>query len=115
MKKRKVEVASINPQPINTEEIIRSLEKVSLKDEDITKLQKEKRSLEKENKEYQEKNAKLKDRLIGRHALQSAHHYLWDLIAVEVAKIWEDMKILEANKDYIYLALDKCTLAREKM
>ena len=66
--KKRIEIASINHQPINTKEITRSLEDVSLKDEEITKLQKQKRSLGKENKEYEEKNAKLKDRLIGRLA-----------------------------------------------
>lgn len=91
------------------------MEQISLKDEEITKLQKENKSLEKENKEYQEKNAKLKDILIGRPALQSTQHYLWDLIAVEVAKICEEMKRLEAKKAYIYSTLDKCTLAREKL
>ena len=69
MKKSIVEVAPINPQPINTEEIKRSMEQLSLKDGEITKLQKEKRYLKKENKEYHENNAKLKHRLIGRHAL----------------------------------------------
>ena len=52
IKKSIVEVASINPQPINTEEITKYLEHVSLKDEEITKQQKEKRSLENKNKEY---------------------------------------------------------------
>ena len=115
MKKTTVEVAFINPQPINIEELTRSLAQVSLKDQQITKLQKENKSLEKENKEYQEKNAKIKDRLIRSHSLQSAQHYLWDLIAVEVAKIREEMKRLEAKKSYIYLALDKCTIAKEKL
>ena len=113
--KKRIEIASINHQPINTKEITRSLEDVSLKDEEITKLQKQKRSLGKENKEYEEKNAKLKDRLIGRLAPQSSQHYLWDLIAVQVAKIWEELKRLEAKKSYIYSDLDKCTIAKEKL
>ena len=71
--------------------------------------------MDKENKEYKEKNAKLKERLIGRHALQLAQHYLWEIIIVEVAKIWEELKRLDAKKAHIYLALDKCTLAREKL
>ena len=71
--------------------------------------------MEKENKEYQEKNVKLKYRLIGRPTLQSSQHYLWDLITVEVAKIWEELKRLEAKKSNIYSALDKCTIAREKL
>ena len=70
--------------------------------------------MKKENKEYHENNAKLKHRLIGRHALQSSQHYLYDLIVVEVAKIWEELKRLEGKKSYIYSNLDKYALAKEK-
>ena len=58
-------------------------------------------------KEYRDKNANLKDRLMGKYVLQSAHHSLWDLIAVEVTKFWGELKRLEAKEAYIYSTLEK--------
>ena len=78
-------------------------------------MKEEKKALEKANKEYQEKNAKLKDRLVGNFVLQSAQRSLWDLIAVEVTKFWEELKRLEAKKAYIYSDLEKCRRANEQL
>ena len=69
MRKSIVEVSTNNPQLINTKELTRSLAQVSMKDQKISKLQEEKKSLEKANKKSQDKIDKLKTRLIGRHAL----------------------------------------------
>ena len=63
--------------------------------------------MDKANKEYQDKNAKLKDKLMGKSILQSTQHSLWDLIAVEVTKFWGELKKLEDKKAYIYSALEK--------
>ena len=67
------------------------------------------------NKEYQEKNAMLKDRLVGKYVLQSTQHSLWDLIVVEVTKFWGELKRLEAKKDYIYSTLEKCRRDNEQL
>ena len=71
--------------------------------------------MEKANKEYQDKNTRLKDRLRGKSILQSTHHSIWDLIVVEVTKFWGELKILEANKAYIYSALEKYRKAHEQL
>ena len=88
---------------------------MSLKDKEINNLKEEKEALEKDNREYQEKNAKLKDRLVGKFILQPTQHSLWDLIAVEVTKFWGELKRLEARKYYIYSALEKCKRANEQL
>ena len=82
IKKGTVEIVPLEPQPVDIVELTRSLAKVSLKDKEITNLKEEKKALEKANKEYQEKNTKLKDRLVGKFVLQSTQHSLWDLIVV---------------------------------
>ena len=81
-----VEIVHVTSQPIDTKELTRSLSQVSLKDQEITTLKEEKKDLEKANKEYQDRNAKLKDKLKGNSTLQSTQHSIWDLIVVEVTK-----------------------------
>ena len=75
----------------------------------------EKKALGKANKEYHDKNAKLKDRLMGKSVLQSAQHSLWDLFTIEVTKFWGELKRLEAKKAYIYSALEKCRRSNEQL
>ena len=115
IKKGAVEIVPLAPQPVDTEELTRSLAQVSLKDKEITNLKEEKKALEKDNKEYQENNAKLKEGLVGKFVLQSAQHSLWDLIAVEVTKFWGELKTLEAKKDYIYSSLENSKRANEQL
>lgn len=81
-----VEIVLVASQVVDTKELTRSLSQVSLKDKEIATLKEEKKSLDKANKEYQDKNAKLKDRLKGKSILQSAQHSLWYLIVVGVTK-----------------------------
>ena len=50
MRKSTVEVSTNNPQLINIEELTRSLAQVSLKDQKISELKEENKSLEKANK-----------------------------------------------------------------
>ena len=69
VKKGAVEIVPIASQPVDMEELKRSLSQVSLKEKEITTLKEEKKDLEKANKEYQDKNAKLKDRLMGKSVL----------------------------------------------
>ena len=71
--------------------------------------------MEKANKEYQENNRKLKDRLKGKSVLQSTQHSIWDLISIEVTKFWGEIKRLEAKKAYIYSALDKYRKDNEQL
>ena len=52
---------------------------------------------------------------MGKPVLQSTQHSLWDLIIVEVTKFGGDMKRLEANKGYIYSALEKCRRSNEQL
>ena len=85
-----------------------------MKDQKIRKLEEENKSLEKENKEYRDKIDELKIILIGKPSLQSPQHSLWDQISVEVGKMWDELKKLETEKAYIYLALDKCEVSKEK-
>jgi hypothetical protein len=59
IKKGLVEIVALNPQPVDTEELIRTLAEVPLKDQEITNLKEEKKALERDNKEYQEKNDKI--------------------------------------------------------
>ena len=59
IKKGIVEIVPLEPQPIDTKELTRSLAQVSLKDKEITNLKEENKYLERDNKEYQEKNDKL--------------------------------------------------------
>ena len=60
MRKITVEVSTNSPQLINIEELTRSLAQVSLKHQNISKLQEETKYLEKANKESQDKIDKLK-------------------------------------------------------
>lgn len=115
MSKSTVEVSTNSPQLINTKELTISLTQVSLKYHKNGKFQEEKKSLEKENKESQDKIDKPKTRLIGIPAFQSTQHSLWDHISAEVAKMWDEFKKLESKKAYIYSDLDKCEVAKEKL
>lgn len=71
--------------------------------------------MEKYNKEYQDKNTKLKDRLKGKSVLQSAQHSIWDLISIEVTKFWGELRRLETKKAYIYSTLEKYRKANEQL
>lgn len=71
--------------------------------------------MEKANKEYQEKNTNLKDRLKGKSILQSTQHSIWDLISIEVTNFWGELKRLKSNKAYIYSALEKYRKANEQL
>ena len=63
VKKGAVEIVPVASQPVDIEELTRSLSQVSLKDQAITTLKEGKKVVEKANKEYQDKNVKLKDKL----------------------------------------------------
>ena len=91
------------------------MSQVSLKEKEISTLKEEKKDLEKDNKEYQENNTKLKDIVNGKSVLQSTQHSIWDLISIEVTKFWGELKRLEAKKAYIYLALEKYRKANEQL
>lgn len=88
MNKVVVEIVPVISQLVYTKELTRSLSQVSLKEKEITTLKEEKKALEKESKEYQDKNTKLKDKLKGKSVLHLAQHSIWDLIAVEVTRFW---------------------------
>ena len=79
-------IVPIASQAVDTEELTKSLSLVSLKEKEISTLKEENKSLEKYNKEYQEKNTKLRDKLKGTSILQSSQHSIWDLTAIEVTK-----------------------------
>lgn len=72
-------------------------------------------SLEKSNQEKQERIDKLKARLVGKEALKSTQHSLWDLISIEVNKFWGDLRRMEAKMAYIYSTLEKHKLASEQL
>ena len=74
-----------------------------------------KKSLEKSNQEKQERIDKLKARLKGKDALQSAQHSLWDLISIEINKFWNELRRMEAKKAYIYSSLEKHKIDIEKL
>ena len=93
----------------------RSLAQVSLKEKEISQLVQEKNQLEKSNKEKKEKINKLKDKLLGKEVLKSAHHCLWDLVSIEVNKFWKELRRMEVKKAYIYSVLDKHKLATEQL
>ena len=86
-----------------------------MKEKEISTLKEEKKALEKANKQYRKKNTKLKDRLKGKSVLQSTQHSIWDLISIEVAKFWGELKTLEAKKAYIYSALEKYRKDNEQL
>lgn len=65
-------IVPIATQDIDAEELADSLSQIYLKEHEISTLKEEKKSLEKVNKEYQDKNAKLKDMLKGKLVLQSS-------------------------------------------
>ena len=88
---------------------------MSLKEKEISQLLQEKNQLEKSNNENQDRINKLKDRLLGKEVLKSAQHSLWDLISLEVNKLWNELKRMEAKKAYIYYALEKHKLATEQL
>ena len=52
---------------------------------------------------------------MGKEVLKSAQHSLWDLIYIEVSKLWKELRKMEVKKAYIYLALDKHKLATEQL
>ena len=109
------EIVPIASQPVDTEDLTRSLSQVSLKEKEISTLKEEKKALEKDNKENQERNTRLKDRIKGKIVLQSTQHSIWDLISIEVTTFWGELKRLEAKKAYIYLALEKYKKDNEKL
>ena len=78
-------------------------------------MKEENKALEKANKEYQDRNARIKDRLKGKLVLQLAQHSIWDLISVQVTMFWGELKRLEAKKAYIYLALEKYRKDNEQL
>ena len=98
-------IVPIATQDIDAKGLANSLSQISLKEKEILTLKEETKALEKANKEYQNKNTKLKDRLKRKLVLQSAQHSIWDLISIEVTKFWGELKRLETKKDYIYSAL----------
>ena len=82
------QIVHIVSQAVDTEELTISLSHISLKEKKISTLMEEKKALEKDNREYQDMNARIKDRLKGELVLQSTQHSIWDLISVEVTKFW---------------------------
>ena len=106
-----VEMSPSTSQQVDTSELTKSLSQVSLKEKEISQLIEEKNQLEKSNQEKQERINKLKDRLVGKEALKSAQHSLWDLISIEVNKLWNEIQRMEAKEAYIYYALEKHKLA----
>ena len=52
VKKWTVEIVHVASQPVDIEELTRSLSQVSLKEKEITNLKEEKKALENANKEY---------------------------------------------------------------
>ena len=62
-------IVPIATQDIDAEGLVDSLSQISLKGKEISTLKEEKKDLEKANKKYQDKNAKLKDRLKGKSVL----------------------------------------------
>ena len=95
-------IVPIATQVVDTDELTISLSQVSLKEHNISTLKEEKKALQKANKEYQEKITKPKERLKVKSVLQSTQLSIWDLISIEVAKFWGELKISEAKKAYIY-------------
>ena len=57
IKKGTIEIVPLEPQPVDTKELTRSMAQVFLKGKERTNLKEEKKDLELDNKEYQEKNA----------------------------------------------------------
>ena len=102
MNKAVVEIVPFTSQPIDTEELTRSLSQVSVKEKEITTLKEEKRDMDIANKEYQAKNTKLKNKLKGKPVLQSAQHSIWDLIPVEVTKFLGRIKKI-GSQEGLYL------------
>ena len=101
-------IAPIFPQQVDAEELCRSLAQVSLKEKEISELLSE-------NKEYKDRIDKLKERLLGRETLQFAQHAIWDLVSVEVDKMWNELKRMEAKKSYIYSITEKLNQATEHL
>ena len=95
-------IVPISTQAVDIEELTISLSQVPLKEQDISTLKEEKKSLEKANKEYQENNTKIKERLKGKSVLQSAQHSIWDLISIEISKFWGEIKKIRI-KEGLYL------------
>ena len=96
-------IVPIASQPVDAEELTRSLSQVSLKEKEISTLKEENKALKKDNKEYQDRNVGLKDGLKGKSVLQSAQHSIWDLISVEVTKFWENEKT--RSQEGLYLLI----------
>ena len=112
---RIVEESLAISHPIDTNELVESMDQVSLKEKEISQLVQEKNQLEKLNKEKQANINRLKDRLMGKEVLKSTQHSLWDLISIEVNKFWKEIRRMEIKKTYIYSALDKHKLATEQL
>ena len=71
--------------------------------------------MEKVNKEYQDKNTKLKDILKHKLVLQSTQHSIWDMVSIEETKFCGELRRLEIKKEYIYLSLEKYRKANEQL
>lgn len=71
--------------------------------------------MQKSNQEKQDIINRLKDRLLGKEVLKSTQHSLWDLISIEVNKVWSELRRVEAKKAYIYFALEENKLATEQL
>ena len=68
-----------------------------------------------ENKEYKDRIDRLKERLLGRAALQSAQHAIWDLVSMEVNKMWNELKRMGAKNAYIHSITEKLNQATEHL
>ena len=108
-------VVPLATQAIDKDELTVSLSQVSIKEHKISTLKEEKKALEKANKEYQDKNTKLKDILKGKSVLQSTQHSIWDTVSIEVTKFWGELRRLETKKEYIYSSLEKYRKANEQL
>ena len=69
MNKVEDEIVLIASQPVDIEELTKSLSQVYLKEKESSTLKEENNALEKSNKEYQDRNTRLKDKLKGKSVL----------------------------------------------
>ena len=89
---------------------------VTLKDTEIKQLKEKNNLIEQEKKSLLDEIEKNKNKLKGQKQLQVARHYLlWDQIAEEITKLWNDLSFIEDQRSLVSTSLIRNELENDLM
>jgi FtsZ-binding cell division protein ZapB len=126
---RNVTASSSQEKDVSTENMVKSMSQVKLKDVEIEELKQENQKLKQEaaqrseksnqiQKEHnclQEKVSKLKSRIKGKVPLQGAKHLLWDSLAVDITKFRQYLNFVDDKSIVASTTLHRCVIVNETL